>query len=185
MKRNESYRFPWTVIGFAIGVSISLFVRFGINLLLSLVKNLNLPEHEVVLYTSLFYGAIFFIAWFGLRADRRSNQALISRWPRLIEDDPPPKSKINSMISRVKTILWSAFGIFSVVWITPALILYWVAPKHPERGILACTILFSLAGATAFFLKNSHKIQTAVSRLMFFIGVCFGTFFLVHFFPGI
>ena len=176
-------RSPWIVNGFVIGFSISLFVCFGVIFLLSMIKKLKFPEHEVLVLTVLFYGIIFFIAHSGVRADTRRNRALISR--NSIKNFSKAPAETKSTKARVKTILWNMITIISVAWVTPALIIYWISPRHPHMAYAACCFLFSLAGATAYLLKTGKQNQTVYNRIIFFTGVCLGVLSVIHFFPDL
>ena len=146
-----------------------------------MIRKLKLPEHEVLLFTVLFYGVVFFIAHAGVRANTRRNRALISR--NSIKDFSTTPTGMKSVIARAKTVLWNIITIISVIWLTPALVIYWVAPRHPAMAITVCCFIFSLAGATGVLFKIGKQNQTVYKKLMFFVGVCSGVLTAVHFFP--
>jgi len=174
-------RTPWVVSGFGIGVSVSLVVCFGVDFLLSMVTSLKFPEHQVLIFTVLFYGVIFIVAHSGVRAGTRRNRALISRNSMKDFSATPMGSK--SATARAKTALWNIVTVVSVIWLTPALVIYWIAPRHPDMSITVCCFIFSLAGATGVLFKTGRQKQTAYNTLMFFVGVCSGILAVVHFFP--
>lgn len=172
MNKRIVDRSPWIVTGFVIGVSISLFVCFGVMLLLTMIKKLGMPEHEVLLLTVLFYGGIFFIAHMGLRTETRRNRALISKYS--IKDCSNTPIEMKSAVARTKTVLWNVTGIVSVAWLTPALIIYWTAPRHPNMAYSACAFLFGVTGGALYLLKTGKQHKTARDRFLFFVGVCSG-----------
>ncbi len=174
---------PWVVNGFIIGISVSLFVCSGVMPLIKMVKNLELPEHEVLIFTVLFYGIIFFIAHSGVRTGTRRTKELISRSAFKHYSKAPPETK--STADRVKTVLWNTVTIISVTWVTPALIIYWAEPRHLNRAYSACCILFSLAGAIAYLLRTRKQNKSMANRILFFVGVCSGVFVVVSFLPDI
>ena len=175
-------RCPWILSGFIIGISISLFVCFGIIFLLSLIEKLKLPEQEILIFSVLFYGIIFIIARSGVRVNTRRNRALVSR--NSIKEFSEVSAETNSAATRTKTILWNMVTIISVVWLTPVLILYWTTPRHPNVAIASCCFIFSVLGAIAFLFKVGKQGQTGYNKLMFFIGVCSGVFVVILFSPG-
>ena len=180
MNRNMIERSPWIVNGFVIGVAISLFVCSGVILLLSMIKRLELPEHQVLLFTVLFYGIIFLIAHSGVRAGTRRNKALISR--SAFKDCSNTQAETKSTTALVKTVLWNTVTIISVAWLTPALIIYWAAPRRLSMAYTVCCFLFSLVGAIAYLLKTRKQKQTVYNRLLFFLGVCCGVLAVASFF---
>lgn len=181
MNRRIIDRSPWIVNGFGMGGSISLFVCLGVTLLLSVIRKLQFAEHEILIFTVLFYGIIFFIAHLDVRANLRLNRALMSR--HSVRDVPAPLTGMNSAKARVKTILWNSITVISVAWLTPALVIYWIAPRDPGMAISACCVLFSMVGATAYLIKTGKQNQTVYNRLLYYAGVCCGVLTVVHFRP--
>ena len=162
--------------GLGIVLVISLFVRSGISFILSLLNNLQLPKQVVVIYTSIFYGIVFFIARAGVRVKKRSRYG--SLYKDDLEEEEESISGNKSMLSRARSLLWIAFGVISILLLTPALIVYWRSPLNPGRIIMICGVIFSLAGTGIFFIQNSEKIQSVAGRIMFFSGVISGILLL-------
>ena len=181
MNRSIIDRSPWIVTGFGIGGSISFFVCFGVTFLLSMIRKLKFPEHEILIFTVLFYGIIFFIAHLDVRANMRRNRALLSR--NSIKDIDTALTGGKAATARAKTVLWNIITIISVAWLTPALVIYWIAPRRPGMAFTACCFIFSLAGATAYLFKTGKQNQTAYNRIIFFVGVCAGVLTMVRFLP--
>jgi hypothetical protein len=136
------------------------------------IDKFKLPEEELAIFTSLFYGIVFIVAFGGVRMESRRNKMLISRG--LYQEPPPSPSKKKIKIRRIKTILWVGFSVFSLGWLTPALVIYWAEPIHPEWIITAFGYLFSLVIGIAYVLKKAFEIKTLGHYVMFFVGVCFG-----------
>ena len=176
-------RCPWILSGFVIGVSISSFVCFGIIFLLSLIEKLKFPEQEILILTVLFYGIIFIIARSGVRVNTRRNRALVSR--NSIRDYAEVQTGTKSTAVLMKSVLWNLVTVFSVAWLTPALILYWAAPRHPNVAIASCCFIFSVLGAIAFLFKAGKQNHTVYSKFMFFTGVFSGVLVVILFFPGL
>ena len=173
MDGKPSKRIRWALPGFGIGASISVLTWLGISGLLRVIENSKLPEEELAIFTSLFYGIVFFIALGGVRAESRRHKFLISR--KIYGDLTEPPSKAKGSINRTKTMLWSVFCLFSMVWVTPALVIYWADPKHTGGAVAACVCLASLVAGVSFVFKKTINIKAPYDHLMFFIGLFFGT----------
>ena len=146
-----------------------------------MIKILKFPEQEVLIFSVLFYGLIFFVAHSGVRANTRRNRALISK--NSFKDRSKVPAGTKSTIDLAKTVVWNIIAIISVVWVTPALIIFWAAPRHLVVAYAACCFIFSLAGATAYLFKTGKQNQTVHNRLLFFVGVCSGVLAVTRFFP--
>jgi hypothetical protein len=170
--RKENIRRSWIWIGFGIGASVSLFANVGIFGLLFLIDWFQLPEEELTIFTSLFYGIVFFIALGGVRAENRRYKMLVTRDP--YETPSPPESPARKRFRRIRTVLWYAFGSFSLGWLTPVMIIYWAELKDPHQAVTICAFLFSLAAGTAYVLKHGGKIRTRYDYIVLYVGVCLG-----------
>ena len=177
LSNQKKYKKGWNHLfclssGISIAVIISLFASLGINFILTLINNLHLSKQLVVIYTSIFYGIVFFIARAGVRI--KKNPRYRSFYREDPDEEPESISGIKSMLSRVGSVLWIAFGVISIVLLTPALVIYWKSPLNPDRIIMTCGFFFSLAGAVAFFFQNNEKIKSTSGRIIFFSGVFLG-----------
>ena len=170
--KKKSQKVPWILIGFGIGLCISVLSWFGISGLLSIIEKSKLPEEELAIFTSLFYGIVFFIALGSLRAESRGYKLLISRKP--FGDLPPPVSGAKAALNRVKTFLWRVFSLFSLGWLTPALVIYWAHFKHPRWTVATCACLSSLLAGSVYAVKKKDKMKTPHNGLIFFFGIIFG-----------
>lgn len=173
-REKESIRRPWVWIGFGIGAAISFLAKSGIAGLLFLVGRFQLPEEELVIFTSLFYGIVFFIALGGARSESRKYKMLVTGRP--YQAPPPPASKARETMGRIRKVLWYIFSLFSLGWLTPALIIYWSAPRHPGWAVSVCAYLFSLVAGTVYMMKRAGKTKTWYNYATFYIGVCLGAF---------
>ncbi len=176
-------RIPWVCLGFGIGVSVSVIVCFGISALLFIIDKFRLPEQELIIFSSLFYGIVFFIALGGMRAETHRYKLIVSKKP--FEELSPPPAKSKMTIDRIKTILWVIFSIFSLGWLTPALVIYWAVPIHPTRVISGCAWLFSLIAGAAYIFKKNSDIETPYHHFIFFVGICLGIVLVNSFSIGI
>jgi len=170
---KKNLRFPWALAGFGIGVSISFLASFGISGLLFMIEQFKLPEEELAIFTSLFYGIVFFIALGGMRTEIRRNKMLVTGKP-YAKQPLPPASKSRETFDRIKTVLWYGFGIFSLGWLTPALIIYWMEPRHPDWAVSVCAYLFSFVAGTAYALKKADMIRTGYNYVVLYAGVGLG-----------
>jgi len=165
---------PWIWVGFGIGVSVALLTCLGISGLLFLIERVRLPEEEMAIFTSLFYGIVFFIALGSVCGESRRHKMLVSRTP--FEAPSPPKSKSRETLVRIRTLLWYIFSLISLGWLTPTLIVYWANPKHPGWAISACAYLFSLVTGTVYLMKRTDRVKTGSNYIMLYVGVCLGAF---------
>lgn len=171
--QQEKFRRSWGWIGFGIGVAVSFLVKFGIAGLLFLIAQFQMPEEELAIFTSLFYGIVFVFALGGVRIESRRHKRLVTGKP-YATSPPDPESKTRTRFDRIKTVLWYVFGCFSLAWLTPVLIIYWADPKHPDWAVSVCAYLFSLVAGTVYVLKREEKIKTVHNRVIFYIGICLG-----------
>lgn len=169
--RNKT-RIPAVWIGFGVGVAVSSLAHFGIDGLLFLIAQFQLPEEELVIFTSLFYGIVFFIALGGVRSESRRYKALVTRG--LYVRPSPPESRARETMGRIRTVLWYIFGLFSLGWLTPALIIYWADPRHPDGAVSVCAYLFSFIAGAAYVWKRRDAVKTGYNCAMLFVGVCLG-----------
>ena len=165
-----------------LGISLlgALFILFGVRFVLLLVETWQLPKQVLVIYTSIFYGIVFLFARAGVRVKSRWKYAPVNE--EHLEDETEALSEKRSVISRVRTAIWVSFGIVSVLWLTPALAIYWISPLHPNRVILLCASIFGLAAAAIYFVGNDEKFLSITDRLMFCLGACFGPIIVVFLF---
>lgn len=170
---QKNIRRPWVWIGFGIGAAISFLAYFGIAGLLFLIAQFQLPEEQLAIFTSLFYGGVFFIALGGLRSESRRYKMLVTGRP--CEAPPPPASKARETMGRIRTVLWYIFSLFSLGWLTPALIIYWADPKHPDWAVSVCAYLFSFAAGTYYVMKRADKAKTWYGYAMLYVGILAGT----------
>jgi hypothetical protein len=171
--RKGKFRRSLGWVGFGIGVVVSLLAYFGIAGLLFIIEWSRLPEEELAIFTSLFYGIVFFIALGGVRSESRKYKMLVARRP--FEPTSPPTSPARETLRRILTILWYAFSLFSLGWLTPALVIYWADTKHPHLPVSICAFIFSLVAGTAYALRRAKK--TGIGNAGYFVlylGVCLG-----------
>lgn len=168
MKNRRSL--VWT--GFWIGVLVSLFAYFGIAGLLFLIGWFQLPEEELAIFTSLFYGIVFFIALGGVRAESRRHKMLVTKG--VYEQPAPPESPARKTFRRVRTVLWYGFGAFALGWLTPALVIYWAELKNPHWAVSISALIFSFVAGTAYVLKRAGRLGKGADYFSLFGGVCLG-----------
>lgn len=171
-EEKKKTRRSWVLIGFGIGAVVAFLINFGIAGLLFLIGQFQLSEDELVIFTSLFYGIVFFFALGGMRFESRKYKMLVTGRP--FQAPPPPVSKIRETMGRIRSVLWYIFGLFSLGWLTPALIIYWTDLKHPDWAVSIFAYLFSFAAGTAYVIKRADSEKTGYDYAMLYIGICMG-----------
>lgn len=171
--KKESQRHLWIWIGIGLGGCISFLAYLGIAGLLFLVESSKLPEEELAIFSSLFYGIVFFIALGGMRTESRRHKMLLTGKP-YATSLPSPESEAKKKLGRIKTILWYVFSSISIGWLTPALVIYWADPRHPDWAVSISLYLLSLVAATVYALKRAEKILTGYNYILLYAGVCLG-----------
>jgi hypothetical protein len=171
--RKATPRRPWMWVGFTIGAAVSFLAKFGIAGLLFLIQYFQVPEEELAIFTSLFYGLVFFIALGGMRTESRRHKLLLTGKP-YATSPPELESRPKTHFDRIKTVLWYVFGCFSLAWLTPALIIFWAEPKHPDWAVSVCAYLFSFAAGAIYILKREEKIKTGYNYFILCVGICLG-----------
>ena len=180
MIRKENNRILCLLSGFGIAFLSALFVILGVCFMLWLLDNWQLQKEIVVIYTSIFYGIIYFIARAGVRVKSHGQNANLNE--KNLEDKIEAPSKIKSLISRVRFIAWSFFWIFSILWLTPVVVIYWASPLHPNRIIMLFAFILSLATASIYFLGKIEKFLSITNRLIFYLGACLGSIIAIYIF---
>jgi hypothetical protein len=171
-KKNKYYLiiFASSKIGFLSAVSIILII----SLILFLLKVLPLPRHLIILYTTILYAAFFLIARSGARIKR-------SHWqPNLYEESSKEDkilalSKKRSLLSRVLAVTYILLGIFTVMFLTPALIIYLISPTESFKLITLSAFILSMITAGIYYIKNEEKYQSRTDCLLFYTGCCIGS----------
>ena len=170
MKRKR--QFKSFVSGFVITLLVVLLVKFGVDFVLSIIGSFELSNHVLVFYTSIFYGIVFFIARAGVRI---KNQRLNPDLPEEnLLDEIESLSKKKSIISVMRSLLWLIFAAFSVLWLTPALVVYWSSPIYPDKMTALVGSLFGLASAAIYYAAKNEKFPLVMDRVLFITGTCLG-----------
>jgi hypothetical protein len=170
--------------GFGIAFISAIFILLIISLILSLLESLPLPRNLVVIYSTMFYAIFFFIARSGAGIKKRHWQPNLYEEP-CKEDKISALSKKRSLISRVGSIAYFLSGIFAVMLLTPALVIYWISPMHPSRLIMLSAFILSLITATIYFIKNEEKYLSRADRMIFYMGACLGSIIGCYLYLGI
>ena len=128
--------------------------------------------------TLIFYGLLFIIARLGMREKPPRKAYYSRRNPMKDMDDTFEKRSTHSSF---RTAAWSIFGLYSILWITPGLILYWIygeAYSYESIGVLVC--LLSLIAVIFYFFANEIKSTSPGHKLLFFIGAFLGMVSVVY-----
>lgn len=158
------------------GVSASLLGYFGISGLLFAIELFHMPEEQLAIYTSLFYGVIFFFAFSGFRAETRRHRMLMTK--KLYEEVPsaPIRTKARAQMARVRRCIWVLFSVVSLGWITPALVIYWMEPLHVARMVVVSASLVGVAAGIFFVRRKIENVKTTYDLFRFFVGLCIGIY---------
>jgi hypothetical protein len=158
---------------FAITSLVMLAVRFGAEFVLYMIGSFELSREVLVIYTSILYGIVFFIARIGARSNKQRSVPDITDYG---QDDNETKIlfKKSPIKARVRTFLWVFFGAFSVFCLTPGLVIYWSSPIHPEKITAVLGSFFGLASAAIYFAVKNERFPKIIDRLFFLIGTFLG-----------
>ena len=168
---------PWAyavLTGFAISFFIALFVRYGISFVLYLLDFWQVST----INTIILYAMLFILARIGIQiAGRRGKLKKTGTWTDdAIEEESESFDPF--------TAVWTIFAIFSVQWLTPALIIFWIYdPPYPKALIVLFVYVFSLATAGLYYFGNDEKYQSIVDRMIFFLSAVLGAVTVVNVFP--
>ncbi|MEE8399820.1 MAG: hypothetical protein V3S89_12500, partial [Desulfobacterales bacterium] len=125
--------------GFVIASVIALFVRYGISFTLYLLHTWQVSTF----HTIVFYAFLFVLAKAGVlgKSQRRTLMGKPSARLEAVEDQP----KRPSGLSGVLNVIWTVLAIYSVLWLTPALIIYWMCTyPYPNQMIGEWVVLLSV-----------------------------------------
>jgi uncharacterized protein YqhQ len=181
-KENKCYLIMFTSskIAFFSAVSIILII----SLILFLLNALPIPRHLVLIYTTMLYAVFFFIARSGTGIKK-------SHWqPNFYEEDLKEDKisalyKRRSLLSRVLSITYILSGIFIIMFLTPALIIYLISPPESFILIMLSAFILSMIAAGIYYIKNEEKYQSRTDRLLFHAGSCLGSIIACCLYLGI
>lgn len=163
MKKNWFLLLP---VGFGVSLLVGVFVAAGVNFVLYL---LNLWQVSTVT-TIILYALLFLVA--------KAGSQLLGRKPRSKrrrQDEADGEDSWDHKPAPVGflTILWAFLGIYAILWLTPALILFWVYfPPYPPERIMLFVYLFSVVTSAIFYFINADEAGNWKRKLSYFVGVC-------------
>ncbi len=162
--------------GFSITFLCSIFIFLGVQFILYLLKALHLQKDVVIIFSSIFYGIVYLIARAVVNARSRGKQSNfapeeLDSMDELIESRP--------QITGFRITAWSIFGIISVMWLTPALVIYWASPVYPSKIVVIFSFILSLPTAVIYYLLNDNKFKRSADSLVFYLGACSGLFLAI------
>ncbi len=154
--------------GFGITFLCAISVFLGVQSMLYLLKALHVQRDVVIIFSSIFYGMVYLIARAVVNVRSRRQQSHFA-----LEELEAGMDKLNEskpQIPEFRLTAWFIFGIFSVMWLTPALVIYWASPVYPSKIIVIFSFIFSLPTAIIYYLLNDKKFQSLTDRLVFYLG---------------
>ena len=168
----------WTVsllFGFGISLFIAIFVRTGIPFVLYMFDRWQIST----LNTIILYAMLFVVAKAGTQLQGRKPKS--ARKPEKTEESDTPSDNSKSVSGL--SIVWSFIGIYAILWVTPALIIYWIyLPPYPPQMTMLFVYVFSLAAAAIYFFGNDDRFSTWNRKASYFVGACLGPVVLDLFF---
>jgi hypothetical protein len=158
--------------GFGITFLCAIFVFSGVRFMLYLLKALHVQKDVVIIFSSIFYGIVYLIARavVNVRSRRQQSHFALEK----LEADMDESSESRPQIPEFRLTPWFLFGVFSVMWLTPALVIYWASPVYPGKIIVIFSFIFSLPTAIIYYLLNDKRFQSLTDRLVFYLGACTG-----------
>jgi uncharacterized protein YqhQ len=122
----------------------------------------------------MLYTVFFFIARSGAGVKKVHWQ------PNLYEESAKADkisalSKRRSLVSKIFSVTYILLGIFIVMFLTPALIIYWISPTESFHLIMLIAFILSMIAAGIYYIKNEEKYQSRTDRLLFHMGSCLGS----------
>jgi len=165
------------IIGYFIAALIGLFIRYGTSLMLFLLNRWEMSD----INTIILYGLLFIIAKFGMGKKPQPRTFSYDDDSFMETEGEAEKPSLRSQLFKA---FWTAFALFSVLWITPALILYWMYPSpYPDEMIQLLIWIFGSITAIVYFLSDRKQYASKTDKILFFIGgfggmltVVYGTF---------
>jgi hypothetical protein len=156
------------LIGFGISLLIAVFVRSGVPFILYLLDRWQVST----INTIVLYAMLFIVAKAGTQLQGRRPKA--AQNPKKVRDkDATPKNTPKPV--GFLMIVWSFIGIYGILWLTPALIIYWAdLPPYPPQKILLFVYLLSIASAAVFLFANEEDFSTWKDKTSYFAGACLG-----------
>lgn len=162
------------ITGFSICVLIALFIRYGISFVLFLLNRWQMSTVN----TLIVYGLLFIIARLGMREKLPRKTFYDRRNPMEDMEDAFEKRSTHSSF---RTAAWSIFGLYSILWITPGLILYWLyGDAYSNESIREFVCLLSVITVIIYFFTQENKSTSLGYKLMFFTGAFGGMVAVVY-----
>jgi hypothetical protein len=155
--------------GFVVASLIALFIRYGISFTLYLLHTWQVSTFQTI----VFYGLLFVLARAGVQGKSRRRPFMgMSSDGRGEMDGEPEQS---SRRAGAYKVIWTVLAVYSVLWLTPALILYWIyAHPYPNQMIGALVALLSMITAGVYFIGNGKRFPARGDKILFFAGTCLG-----------
>jgi len=141
-------RFPAT--GCAVILSVCAFVWFGVRFVLYLLDLWRVST----IGTIILYGILFILAKAGTQLQSRKKR----------KDETKPTGDDSRKADRSASVgpltaAWYVIGIYSVLWLTPALIIFWLyIPPYPIQMVAAFAFGFSIIAAGIYYFTNEDRI---------------------------
>jgi hypothetical protein len=154
--------------GSAVSLLIAASVGWGVRFVLHLLDWWQVST----INTIILYGMLFIIAKVGVEYQNRRRKSSGEEKGPADETDVPDR---NTGPPGMLSILWSLFATYTVLWLTPALIIFWIyGTDYPPDIIMLFVYLLSLAASLVYFYANGKKWPAMVDKAGYIVGACLG-----------
>lgn len=174
------------LIGFTITFLTALFVSMGIYFTLYILVSLPISREMLVFLTVLLYALAFAIAKVGMRLKVNFNPFSGSGDDgdlSFFKKQAPGRKQ--PYILKVFTFVWLITGICSVLWLTPAFIIFWYSLHYPHEVVMLSSFIFSVFAAILYYFMKDDIIIAIKEYFIYFLGSSIGviiTVFITYYF---
>jgi len=156
--------------GFSITFLTALFVSMGVYFILFILGLLPISRNMLVFLTVLIYALAFMVAKAGMKLK-------VNFYPLSGRKDNGDHSDMKQVAGirrpyflKVFTGIWLVTGICSVLWLTPAFIIFWYSLHYPHEVTMLSSVVFSVSAAILYYFIRDDVLSTIKDCFIFFTG---------------
>ncbi len=168
MTQERNNRLLPFLSGLAVSVLIAAFVGWGVPFVLHLFDWWQVSK----LNTVILYGMLFIIAKIGVQYKGRRGK------PNGKNEEPVDDAQVHHNEKGspgILSVLWSLFAIYTLLWLTPALIVFWAyGTDYPPDIITLFVYPLSLITALVYFYAIGKKWPSVVAKIGYAAGALLG-----------
>jgi len=154
--------------GFSVSFLVALFVRFGVPFVLYLLDWWQVSTVSTI----ILYGMLFIVVRVVVQVQTRRPK---SQGKRKADADGVRPADRGARSVGILSIVWSFLTIYILLWLTPALIIYWVyGPAYPHQIVMLFVYLSSVASALVYYYTNTGEPLSLIGKAVYFAGACLG-----------